>query len=162
MGVVYLATNTTNGMMYVGSTIGSLDERRKQHLALARKGALSPFHAAIREYGPEVFVWRSLRESTEREVLLTEERRCIRIFDTYGADGYNSSSNGMGNGNPRAVSDSTKRKISQSVADRQSSWQLRDKRLQRTKEEVSLLGVVQIPELTLEAIRAARKVWLRH
>jgi hypothetical protein len=52
---LYLVTNTVNGKQYVGITVGSLENRLKQHFAMARRGRKSAFANAIRKYGERCF-----------------------------------------------------------------------------------------------------------
>lgn len=52
---LYLVTNTLNGKVYVGLTIGTLEKRLKQHFAAARSGRKSAFATAINKYGEGAF-----------------------------------------------------------------------------------------------------------
>ena len=56
-GIVYKATNTLNGKVYVGQTVRDLKTRSGQHIRCARRGAFGPFYDAIRLYGPDAFSW---------------------------------------------------------------------------------------------------------
>ena len=63
MGIIYKATNNINGKVYVGQTIFSLDNRRKEHIRLSK--ANFPrylFHRALKKYGEENFSWDILEE----------------------------------------------------------------------------------------------------
>ncbi len=52
---LYLVTNSMNDKVYVGLTIGSLENRLKQHFAAARRGRKSAFTNAIQKHGESVF-----------------------------------------------------------------------------------------------------------
>jgi hypothetical protein len=49
-GRIYLITNTVNGKVYVGKTIGELRRRWSQHIKVAKKGSPTHFSNAIRKY----------------------------------------------------------------------------------------------------------------
>ena len=58
MNVVYLVTNVRNGKQYVGVTKKGLEKRKREHLwAAPRFQHKMPFHAAIRKYGSDAFIW---------------------------------------------------------------------------------------------------------
>lgn len=85
---VYCITNTTNGKVYIGSTV-NLDRRCKDHLRRLRQGQHhSPkLQAAWNKYGEEVFTFTVLTECS-RDFLQACEQAAI---DQYNAaiDGYN-------------------------------------------------------------------------
>jgi hypothetical protein len=83
-----------NEKVYVGLTIGSLENRLKQHFAAARKGRKSAFANAIRKYGEDAFHIELLssdaltyEELQEQEVLEIQSRNSIK-------DGYNTALGG--------------------------------------------------------------------
>jgi hypothetical protein len=91
---LYLVTNTINEKVYVGLTIGSLENRLKQHFAAARKGRKSAFANAIRKYGEHAFHIELLssdaltyEELQEQEVLEIQRRNSIK-------NGYNTALGG--------------------------------------------------------------------
>jgi group I intron endonuclease len=56
--ILYKAINKKTGGVYIGKTIRSLKERKKDHIKHALLGRDNYyFHSAIRKYGPEVFEW---------------------------------------------------------------------------------------------------------
>jgi group I intron endonuclease len=68
MPIVYLATNTVNGHRYVGKTVGSLANRRSNHIYRANCGQGYRLHAALRKYGPDAFEWSVVATfETERQ-----------------------------------------------------------------------------------------------
>lgn len=76
MPLVYQATNQVNGKRYIGVTIRSRNIRRGQHLYMAFKPEQATcriFHAAIRKYGPDAFVWETLGTyQTKKDALAAE------------------------------------------------------------------------------------------
>lgn len=65
MGIIYKATNTLTGMVYIGQSKNKLSKRKAQHKYDAfhfRKGEGCQFHKAIREHGFEVFSWEVVEE----------------------------------------------------------------------------------------------------
>ncbi|MEC5217597.1 group I intron endonuclease [Actimicrobium sp. GrIS 1.19] len=91
---LYLITNTINTKVYVGITIGSLENRLKQHFAAARRGRKSAFTNAITKYGEQAFniepisiTALSYAELQALEVLEIAKRDSIR-------NGYNTAHGG--------------------------------------------------------------------
>ena len=91
---LYLVTNKVNGKVYVGLTIGPLENRLKQHFAAARRGRKSAFSNAIMKYGEDAFRIelistdaRTYEELQELEVLEIAKRDAIR-------NGYNTALGG--------------------------------------------------------------------
>lgn len=60
-GIIYKATNTNNGMVYIGQTTRTISERRKGHLEDRHKDN-TPFHAALKEWGICSFTWEKVDE----------------------------------------------------------------------------------------------------
>jgi len=76
--IIYKATNTINGKVYIGQTTISLQERKGDHLRKALKhGSKNHFHSAIRKYGMEVFTWEIIDHAKTREELNNKEREWI-------------------------------------------------------------------------------------
>ena len=101
---IYLITNRVNGKQYVGLTIGSLEDRLKQHFAAARKGRKAPLPNAIRKYGEDAFLIelvrcdaRSYDELQDQEISEIASRGTIK-------GGYNSAMGGsLGTSKPITV-----------------------------------------------------------
>ena len=95
-GLVYQATNKTDGKIYVGQTTQGIEGRRREHEYLALGGSPLPLHTAMREQGLENFVW-SVHKVIEadnyndlRFLLLEAERQHIIETKSYDrAFGYN-------------------------------------------------------------------------
>ena len=91
---IYLITNSVNGKSYVGLTIGTLEDRLKQHFAAARKGRKAPLPNAIRKYGENSFFISLIRsdamsyeELQDQEISEIASRNSIK-------NGYNSAVGG--------------------------------------------------------------------
>lgn len=60
--VVYRARNLVNGKQYIGVTKRGLKPRERHHRTLARAGGGYRFHAALRKYGDEAFVFEQVAD----------------------------------------------------------------------------------------------------
>lgn len=86
---IYLVTNSQNGKQYVGLTIGTLQDRLKQHFASARGGRKAPLPNAIRKYGEDAFKISLIRsDALSYDELQEQEIQEIAIRDTI-KNGYN-------------------------------------------------------------------------
>ena len=91
---IYLITNSQNGKQYVGLTIGTLQDRLKQHFASARKGRKAPLPNAIRKYGEDAFAISLIRsDARSYDELQEQEIQEIATRDTI-KNGYNSAIGG--------------------------------------------------------------------
>ena len=89
--ICYLAT-AQDGRRYVGITSQSLQVRRSQHERTARNGKGSVFHMALREFGPESFVWEILAEGREDVIKALEGA----LISRWGLAGWEKGFNGKG------------------------------------------------------------------
>jgi len=55
LGIIYGIRNKISGKWYIGQTTMSTAERWRAHLKSARRGSKSPFHCALRAYGPDAW-----------------------------------------------------------------------------------------------------------
>jgi hypothetical protein len=89
LGFIYRIKNVDNGMLYVGLTSNSVENRWKGHQREARYGSSAPLHQAIRKFGKAAFKIDTLIQATVAE-LPALERKAIHH---YGSDdplrGYN-------------------------------------------------------------------------
>jgi group I intron endonuclease len=76
-GIVYLATNKTNGKKYVGLTKRSLDARWRQHVNVANQGAKTYFHNAIVKYGADNFDVQPIVSALSLDYLAGLEQQLI-------------------------------------------------------------------------------------
>jgi len=105
-GIIYKATNTLNGKVYVGQTTKGIEKRRRDHEHNAEVVTYPDerkLYGAIAIYGADKFKWEVLEEiETDgtiddlRLLLLNAERRYIGKFQSYDQRyGYNISGNPM-------------------------------------------------------------------
>lgn len=52
---IYKITCTANGLIYIGVTIGSIEERLRQHIWASRGNCVNHLHKAIAKYGASKF-----------------------------------------------------------------------------------------------------------
>jgi len=90
----YVATHTESKRHYVGITQNTLEIRRKQHEADAKRNTVTtPFHRALREYGEDAFTWGVVAEGDADvikllEHVLIEELRTNRLGGFNAVGGY--------------------------------------------------------------------------
>lgn len=86
--LIYKITNTVNDLLYVGMT-NNLKKRWAQHKADAKRGAETPLHCDMREYGIENFYPEILEDNLAYAIAKDRETYWIRILNTSDPDGYN-------------------------------------------------------------------------
>lgn len=95
--IIYKATNIKDGKIYVGQTVKSLEDRKKQHWSFVLKGSILDFAEALREYGLDGFVWEVVQEGYANQAELNEaERYYIKFFHSKAPNGYNMTDGGQG------------------------------------------------------------------
>ena len=95
--LIYKATNLLNNKSYVGKTEKTFDERKSNHLNDAKRDKGFAFHAAIRKYGEENFVWEVVEDNIIDEVTLNQkEEHYIALYESFGPKGYNMTKGGEG------------------------------------------------------------------
>jgi hypothetical protein len=101
LGLVYKATNTISGKVYIGITTKELDTRIGEHIEKSKRGGkLSVFHNALVAYNYE-FEWEVIDyEDESAEDLLEKEVFYIDYYNTYykakDSMGYNMTLGGQG------------------------------------------------------------------
>ena len=108
--IIYKATNQTNGKMYIGQTVNSLNKRKLSHMNNVKRSNL-PFHNAIRKHGPDNFNWQVICICPDIDSLNEQEEYYITFYDSMNV-GYNLQSGGEN----RLHSDVTKQKMSENNA----------------------------------------------
>lgn len=100
-GIIYKATNTVNGKVYIGQTIQPLDARRKQHETASKNPKnTSPLYEDMRRYGTRAFSWEVIKElpweqylDGQSKALRQEEAKAISEHKSFmPAFGYNTAS----------------------------------------------------------------------
>lgn len=97
--IIYKVTNRINGKSYIGQSVRTLSERKKEHLktALMMRDGKNYFHWAIVEYGEEIFEWEILDRCDNQQKLNELEKFYIKKFNTTdNRFGYNGSQGGQG------------------------------------------------------------------
>lgn len=98
-GIIYKATNTFNGKVYIGQTVASLAKRKGQHMRDARLDEPNLFHTALYNF-PNAFIWEVLETFTgDKEFVfhalnVAEEYHILKHNSTNPDYGYNSTSGG--------------------------------------------------------------------
>lgn len=94
MVIVYKATNLVNNHFYLGYSARGLAQREEKHRAMARQGRGHHFHAAMRKYGAENFVFEVVQDFQDDEDLAKMfEREAILGWKpqyniSHGGDGH--------------------------------------------------------------------------
>src|SRR5208282_4068973 len=95
--IIYLATNSVNGKIYVGKTVLPLARRWQNHLYQVRRGCGYYFHRAIRKYGVENFSLQVLETAISIEELIALEKYWIATLGSNSSTvGYNETKGGEG------------------------------------------------------------------
>lgn len=144
--IIYKAT--INGKSYIGRTIGSLEERIKQHLKESKRNKKWYFYRAIHKYGKDSVQWEILEDDIN-DFKYLKERETFNIlkYDTFKPNGYNMTLGGEGMFGYKA-SDKTKKKLSEYAKNRPKEVQdkitqsLRGRKL--SEEHKKKLGLISI------------------
>lgn len=118
-GIIYRATHTESGMVYVGQTTGSLGRRRGSHIDSAKRldpERLSRFGNALRKHGADAFAWEIIDSAASRQELDDMERYWIKHYRSTDRDrGYNLTDGGavsiLGEESRRKSSETKKRRF---------------------------------------------------
>jgi len=95
-GVIYKITNLINKKIYIGQTTQSLNKRWTDHCS---KGTTcKAISAAIHKYGKNNFKVEPILSVFHKQDLNDMETHFIKLFNSYGKNGYNLSLGGEGNG----------------------------------------------------------------
>lgn len=91
--IIYKAENNDNGMVYIGATTYSVEQRKLDHLERAKRGEITKFHEAISTYGAEFFQWEQIDTASSKDELAQKEKVYITEYDAK-ESGYNADSGG--------------------------------------------------------------------
>lgn len=98
-GIIYKATNTYNGKVYIGQTVAGLSKRKAQHYRDAKADERNAFHLALYQY-PQGFTWEILDEfsGSKEQVIhalnVAEEYHIIKYGSLDPDRGYNATMGG--------------------------------------------------------------------
>lgn len=94
-GKIYKITNEINGLIYIGCTVNSIEQRFYEHLYRCYKsGFKSKLYNSIRKYGEENFKIELIIECG-LDVMYDFEKKYIKEYDTY-HNGLNTTIGGEG------------------------------------------------------------------
>ena len=91
--IIYKITNTINGMVYIGQTSRTLNQRMAEHLANSRTSYID---RALKKYGIQNFEVDVIAEADTKEELDALEKYFIKHFDCKIPNGYNLTDGGEG------------------------------------------------------------------
>lgn len=100
-GIIYLITQLSTGLVYVGLTIGTLSVRWQHHLANAQRGAPNVLARAIRVDGPDGFTIEAVEVDLAWDELGAREKSWISALGCITPNGLNSSGGGQVGGAKR-------------------------------------------------------------
>ncbi len=147
MGCIYQAKNRINGKCYVGKTVRTIGERRRDH-EYQSESASFYFHNALRKYGFDAFEWKILFDDIDEGELDSMEVATIKLKRTKAPNGYNLTDGG-GGVSGRRLSAETKEKISKANKGKRRTIEFRIKMSEgcegrrlsaETKEKISKAG----------------------
>lgn len=141
-GIIYLHESPSGGI-YVGQTIFSIDDRKKQHIEDANRGSPYIFHNAIRKYGIDNFTSMIIAVAYSKEELNDLEIYYIKYYNSYYKNddgtnnnkGYNMTRGGEGT-NGYIYTDEDKLKLSLSLKKYYSNPDNRKKNAERQREYI--------------------------
>ena len=90
--IIYKATNKINGLIYIGQTKRSLNERIRDHKSCNNK---TIFNLELKKYGIENFEWKIVEICLTQKYADENEKYYILLYDTCNPDkGYNRTKGG--------------------------------------------------------------------
>lgn len=89
--IIYKAVNKTNGMIYIGQTTKTLEQRIAKHL-----GQESLFPRALRKYGRDAFDFSVIDRAETKDELNEKEIYWIAHYGSMHPNGYNLTKGGEG------------------------------------------------------------------
>ena len=132
--LIYKATNTISGKVYIGKTIQSLDARWRSHLRDVKCNSSAYFHHAIRKYGPDVFKVEVIHTAKTLVELSKMETFFIVLYQSFKTEnGYNRTMGGDGGGVPTEAT----RKLMSSAKKGKPSLRRGLKMSQESKDRIS-------------------------
>jgi group I intron endonuclease len=106
--IIYKVANKISGNIYIGQTVKSLQERKRQHIKKSQNPK-SKFHKAIKSYGVDNFNWEVIDTANSKDELNKKEIRYITEYNSI-ENGYNMISGGTGGYNKFAVNVNRKKR----------------------------------------------------
>ena len=79
-GILYKIINTVNWKIYIGQTIQSLKNRKKDHRNCMVRLQHLPLYRAFRKYGFEKFEWTTIYSANDKNDLDKREKYYIQFY----------------------------------------------------------------------------------
>jgi group I intron endonuclease len=147
-GIIYKATNTANGKVYIGQTTYTLAQRKANHCFRAKvKDRRTIFQVALIEFGTKSFTWEQIETADSQEELDQKE---IYWIGFYKSSDFNYGYNDQSGGTCSTLSTSHRKKISEAAKKQWENPEVREKMIKGRK------GRVPSPE-TRKKLSEARK-----
>jgi group I intron endonuclease len=158
--IVYLIYCISNGKVYIGKTVLSLDARWQRHLRDARGTRYNTyFYKAIRKHGPEAFSREVICEADDTEKLNALEIFYIGYFKANQPTfGYNMTAGGDG----LRVTEELRQKLSESHIGK-TPWNKGRKITEEERRNLSIahMGIYPSAETTKRHSQATKEQWRR-
>ena len=81
-GIVYRVINKLTKETYIGITLKTLFERKRDHIQKAKKMTGGSFQNAIKTYGEEAFEWTTIDTASTSNELAEKEQKYILEYDS--------------------------------------------------------------------------------
>jgi len=151
-GIVYKIVNTSNNKVYIGQTIQTLKQRKKDHLGCIKRLIRLRLYKALNEYGPDSFEWSILVNANSKIELDQLEKNFIIDYKSTNKEyGYNMTHGGEGaehlEESKKRISDALKGRRKTKKTRQLSSLALKGK---YTGEKSSFFGKNHTPETKLK------------
>ena len=107
--IIYKAINQVNGKIYIGQTIQSLEQRKREHINDSKSDKRSfYFHKALNKYGADNFFYMIINECDNIDLLNKLEEYYISYYESTNKEiGYNLDGGGKNN----TISEETREKM---------------------------------------------------
>ena len=127
LGYIYKISFINSSKSYIGQTIKNPHKRLKIHIQTADRGSGCALHKAIIKYGTGNILFDIIEECPlycnihDKQFTLDEkEKYYIKLYDTFGKNGYNLTKGGEGSIG-REISDETRKRLSSRATGRKLS-----------------------------------------
>lgn len=155
--ILYVITNSLNGLRYVGITSRSLGKRWAEHISDAQQGRGWALHEAIRVFGPEAFRVEPIESQGDWESFCRKEQDLIAELGCLVPNGYNICAGGEGTAG-YSHTEATKAKIAKAHKGKKLTAD------HRAKLSAAKVGKKRPPRSAEHSARIAaglRKAWAR-
>jgi len=130
--LVYKITNKKNGMLYIGVTTKSIEQRWKMHLNWAKSAKPYKLHEAINFFGVDNFIIEQIDIAEDFEKLKGLEKQYIKNLNCKYPNGYNLTAGGQGVLGI-TFSEETKKKLSEAAKRRGNSAMITKEAIEKSR-----------------------------